>query len=41
MRIDRMLGIIVLLLNRNKISAKKLSKDLMFLFELYRDIESN
>lgn len=41
MRIDRMLGIIVLLLNRDKISAKKLSERFeVSVRTIYRDIES-
>jgi len=41
MRIDRMLGIIVLLLNRNKISAKKLAERFdVSVRTIYRDIEA-
>jgi predicted DNA-binding transcriptional regulator YafY len=41
MRIDRMLGIIVLLLNRDKISAKKLSERFaVSVRTIYRDIEA-
>lgn len=41
MRIDRMLGIIVLLLNRNKITAKELSRRFdVSVRTIYRDIEA-
>ncbi|MDP4197638.1 MAG: YafY family protein [Bacteroidota bacterium] len=41
MRIDRMLGIVVLLLNRNKVSAKELSRRFeVSVRTIYRDIEA-